>query len=51
MTGMLTPYGFDRVSFDESGKEVYRIERGTRFRFFFSKLRAAQSLVGQIVAQ
>jgi DNA invertase Pin-like site-specific DNA recombinase len=30
--GMPTPYGFDRVYFDEAGKEVCRIERGKRFR-------------------
>lgn len=30
--GMPTPYGYDRVYFDENGKEMCRIERGERFR-------------------
>lgn len=30
--GMPTPYGYDRVYFDEAGKEMCRIERGERFR-------------------
>lgn len=30
--GMPTPYGYDRVYFDDNGKEMCRIERGERFR-------------------
>lgn len=32
LLGMPTPYGYDRVYFDESGKEMCRIQRGERFR-------------------
>ncbi len=30
--GMPTPYGYDRIYYDEAGKEMCRIERGERFR-------------------